>query len=71
MTRPNVEKITFTLLGMAREMQPRVLIDALNQAFVRRPDISADLLIPWTENLLTEIRERLTELEQTEGHACP
>jgi hypothetical protein len=67
-TCPNVDKIAFTLLVMPRVRQARLLIDALNHAFAGRPDLTADDIIPWTQNLLNEIRDRIVELEQSEGH---
>jgi hypothetical protein len=67
-TCPHVDRIAFTLLGMPEGMQARLLVDALNAAFASRPELPSEVLIPWTEKLLAEIRERLAELEQTEGH---
>jgi len=68
MTCPRVETIAFCLLGLPPEKQHKLLADALNKAYATRPDLSPDVVIPWTEGLLAEIRQRLTELEQTEGH---
>jgi hypothetical protein len=65
---PNVDRIAFTLLGMSRERQARLLADALNVAFSRRPDLTADVIVPWTQNFLNEVKDRIVELEQTEGH---
>jgi hypothetical protein len=66
---PYVENVAMQLLGLPPDMQARLLTHALTKVQQDRPEIVPELFRPWAQQLLMEIRQRLTELEQTGGHA--